>query len=159
MTLAVFALGIAAVLLMLFVGGQRLFQYMARLTAVLEGVGKVQEEYVKGPRGAFESRMRHLEDMVELLPQRWEHIKKEAERFDGRARSAISRVTGELEERGLTDDTIAALAGEIREADGGPGAGAELFPVPAELEAAPEFAPQMSWQDEIRAQVAQKRGN
>ena len=158
MTLAVFVAGLAVVSALLWGAGRRLFATIDRHLAVMERMEKVHVAYMEGPRSEFEARMRHLEDLCEMLPQRWDQIRKEAERFDGRARSAVRRVTEELEERGLSDDTINALNFEVRQRHGEGSPEGELPAMPAPVEPAPFHGEQLDWRDEIRQRIALKNG-
>lgn len=120
----------------------------------MRAIRKAHEAWCGLGVGDREDRLRALEDAVEMLPQRWDQIRKEAERLDGRARHAVRRVAAELEERGLADDTIDGLAGELRLVDGGGGAQEELPAMPQSVAEPPP--PPTDWRAAARAQLAHK---
>ena len=64
--------------------------------------------------GVDETRLRNLEDAIERLPRKWEDIKREAQAADARARHHARRVRQELEDRGLTDEGVEALAEQFQ---------------------------------------------
>ncbi len=131
MTLATVTLGALAVALALGWGLRQLSRSFGLLTAEMTAIRKAHAAHLKSGAADWEERIRDMEDSVERLPLRWDQIRAEAERFDGRARSAIKRVEKELAANGLADDTIAGLSRELRVSDGGRSGEEEMPPVPA----------------------------
>lgn len=140
MTLATMSIGLAAVAFALWRGLRHVSDTIGLLTAEMTAARKAHEAYLRSGQADWEERIRDMEDSVERLPLRWDQIRAEAERFDGRARSAIKRVEKELAASGLTDDTIAGLSRELRVSDGGRSGASEMPAVPEEV-ATPEPQP------------------
>ncbi len=125
--------------------GARLLGVLGELLGLLQGIQESVQRTREEGAGDQEARFRDLEDLVDRLPQRWEEIKREASRLDGRARYAVSRAREELEERGLSDERLEDLGRELQLVDGGGSEDGGMQPMRESLAAAPQadfFQPQ-----------------
>lgn len=111
------------------------------------------EDIAKGPEASFSHRLLELETMVDTLPQRWEQIKAEATRAEGRARAVVRDAQKQLAQSGVEHAGLEAQASELRVVDGGAGAGE---PVPAVREGVEGARP--GAEDWKRAALSQKFG-
>lgn len=111
---------------------------------------QVLGDYLDGGAASQEARFRDLEDLVDRLPQRWEEIKREASRLDGRARYAVTSIKKELDDRGLEDAGVEGLANELQLVDAGSG-GSES--VPAMPEGMAQDLANADWRSVVRSQI------
>ena len=133
-----------------------LLHVLGELSTVLGAIHRQLEESFSGGAEDVETRFRDLEDLVDRLPQRWEEIKREASRLDGRARYAVTRAREELAERGLADERLEDLGRELQLVDGGGSPDGGVQPVREGVESVPQpdlFSPQPEpdWQSAARA--------
>jgi len=79
------------------------------------------------------AKLSELDELVDLLPKKWDDIKLDARRFYDRASYAVRSVRAELAQDGLADPAIEDLDYELRGLDGGGGEGSELRAVPDDV--------------------------
>lgn len=96
-------------------------------------------------------RVRDLEHQVDLLPQRWEEMVKEAKRAEARSRAAARRALEELEEHGLRDPNLDEVAGELRLLDGSGVDRRAVQPVRREVEEVPAQPQEEDWETLTKA--------
>jgi len=106
-----------------------------------------------GPEAHFSQRLLELETMVDTLPQRWEQIKREATRAEGRARAIVADARRELAASGLSSPAVDEQARELRLVDGEGGRGEAMPAVHQNVEGSAPAA-----QDWRAAGIARKFG-
>jgi len=109
----VLAVSIAVFLVALVVIGRAAIVAFRQLVRIHEANQGTLQGILEGGAASQEARFRDLEDLVDRLPNRWEEIKREASRLDGRARYAVSRVREELASLDAEDDAVTELAAEL----------------------------------------------
>ena len=112
------------------------------LAAESEGTADLLREVIDSiPKGFSEEDQRRLlevEEAVDLLPRKWEEIKRDAKSLYGRASHHVGRAREELEARGLRDPELDELDGQLRLIDGGRSEVGGLREVPEGVEARKE---------------------
>ena len=111
------------------------------------------QKHFEGNAGESVARLRDLEDLVDRLPQRWEEIKREASRLDGRARYAVTRAREELSTSGLADERLEDLAGELHLVDGNGVPPQEVPEVPENVAEVEQHDRQQGWRGMIRSNL------
>ena len=86
-----------------------------------------------------------LRKLVDDLPFRWEKIRDETRRFQGRAYHHVKRVRDSLAEHGLEDADIEDLAGELQLPDAESGGDKGVLPLRPDVEGS-QPAAEESWQ-------------
>jgi len=140
----------AAFLAGIIYAGKAAFAVFCQLSDNVAAVAAVQREWLEGGAAASELRFRDLEDLVDRLPKRWDEIKREVARLDSRARYAVKGAREELAERGLEDDRLEELAGELHIVDGGGSGSEEVYAVPTGVETSPESE---DWRTAVRTMI------
>jgi len=104
-------------------------------SSTMRDIYGVLESIKDGPEVPFERRLTVLEELVDMLPLKWEEIQRTALGAEARARAHIKRVQKELASLGLEDPGLDRAASELRTIDDNGGEEESVRLVPGGVEA------------------------
>jgi hypothetical protein len=128
------------------------------VTVLLEGLDKVATALRGGFPEEADGRLFQLEQLVDVLPQKWEEMVKQAKRSEDRARAVVKRAQDQLAEAGYEHPGIEAEASELRRIHGDDSDPEQLQLVPERMDRLPEGAPYDPDEAWERATKARKYG-
>ncbi len=98
--------------------------------------GTLQRSTAEVTDVACRERVRQVEELVDMLPVKWEQMVKQSERAYTRARSVIRSTQKKLADAGLEDPAIEAEGEELQRIDDERGSEPELRLMPGPMEEA-----------------------